>query len=60
MGTYDEAGDAIAAWLSAGADEVHLVLPPGRPEEELLRIVEVAAAAGDPAREGRRSSFLGT
>jgi alkanesulfonate monooxygenase SsuD/methylene tetrahydromethanopterin reductase-like flavin-dependent oxidoreductase (luciferase family) len=60
MGTYDDVGDEVAAWLSAGADEVHLVLPPGRPEEELLQIVEVAAAAGDPAPDGTRSSFLGT
>ncbi|HEY1358289.1 MAG TPA: LLM class flavin-dependent oxidoreductase [Thermoleophilaceae bacterium] len=48
--TYDRTRDAIAAWLSAGADSVHLVLPPGRPEEELTEIVEVAAgvAASDP------------
>ena len=46
MGSYDAAAAEIAAWVDAGADEVHLVLPPGRPEEELVRIVEVAAAAG--------------
>jgi alkanesulfonate monooxygenase SsuD/methylene tetrahydromethanopterin reductase-like flavin-dependent oxidoreductase (luciferase family) len=43
LGTYDRAGEAIAAWFAAGADSVHLVLPPGRPEEELAEIVEVAA-----------------
>jgi alkanesulfonate monooxygenase SsuD/methylene tetrahydromethanopterin reductase-like flavin-dependent oxidoreductase (luciferase family) len=43
LGTYDQAGDMIAAWFAAGADSVHLVLPPGRPEEELTEIVNVAA-----------------
>jgi len=43
LGTYDRAGEAIAAWFAAGADSVHLVLPPGRPEDELAEIVEVAA-----------------
>ena len=45
LGTYDRAGEAIAAWFAAGADSVHLVLPPGRPEEELAEIVDVAARA---------------
>lgn len=45
FGTYDRARETIAAWFEAGADSVHLVLPPGRPEEELLNIVEVAASA---------------
>jgi alkanesulfonate monooxygenase SsuD/methylene tetrahydromethanopterin reductase-like flavin-dependent oxidoreductase (luciferase family) len=51
--TYDRAGEAIAAWLAAGADSVHLVLPPGRPEDELAEIVEVAAgvvSANAPAQ----------
>jgi alkanesulfonate monooxygenase SsuD/methylene tetrahydromethanopterin reductase-like flavin-dependent oxidoreductase (luciferase family) len=43
LGTYDGAGEAIVAWLAAGADSVYLVLPPGRPEDELAEIVEVAA-----------------
>src|SRR5215211_1514125 len=43
MATYDRAGEAIAAWFAAGADSVHLVLPPGRREEELAEIVKVAA-----------------
>ncbi len=43
LGTYDQASEAIVAWLAAGADSVHLVLPPGRPEDELAEIVEVAA-----------------
>ena len=45
FGTYDEGPEQIAAWLAAGADSVQLVLPPGRPEDELAEIVEVAAAA---------------
>jgi alkanesulfonate monooxygenase SsuD/methylene tetrahydromethanopterin reductase-like flavin-dependent oxidoreductase (luciferase family) len=43
MGTHDQAGEAVAAWFAAGADSVNLVLPPGRPEEELTAIVKVAA-----------------
>jgi alkanesulfonate monooxygenase SsuD/methylene tetrahydromethanopterin reductase-like flavin-dependent oxidoreductase (luciferase family) len=43
LGTYDQAAGEIAAWFAAGADSVHLVLPPGRPEEELAQIVDVAA-----------------
>ena len=44
MATYDGAAEAIAAWSAAGADSVHLVLPPGRPEDELAEILRVAAA----------------
>ena len=43
FGTYDEGPDLIAAWAAAGADSVGLVLPPGRPEDELAQIVEIAA-----------------
>jgi alkanesulfonate monooxygenase SsuD/methylene tetrahydromethanopterin reductase-like flavin-dependent oxidoreductase (luciferase family) len=43
LGTYDDAGSIAGAWLAAGADRISLVLPPGRPEEELARIVDVAA-----------------
>jgi alkanesulfonate monooxygenase SsuD/methylene tetrahydromethanopterin reductase-like flavin-dependent oxidoreductase (luciferase family) len=43
LGTYDRAAEAIAAWFDAGADSVHLVLPPGRPADELAEIVAVAA-----------------
>jgi alkanesulfonate monooxygenase SsuD/methylene tetrahydromethanopterin reductase-like flavin-dependent oxidoreductase (luciferase family) len=43
MGTYDDAADRIAAWLGATADAVNLVLPPGRPEAELIEIVDIAA-----------------
>lgn len=46
MGTYDQAAEAIAGWFGAGADSVTLVLPPGRPEEELAEIAKVAAAVG--------------
>ena len=45
MGTYARADEAIAEWFAAGADDVNLVLPPGRPEEELFQIVWVAARA---------------
>ena len=45
LGTYAEAPDRIGAWLAAGADDVTLVLPPGRPEEELAALIELAAAA---------------
>lgn len=45
MATYDRADDAIGAWFAAGADNVSLVLPPGRPEAELSEILEVAADA---------------
>jgi alkanesulfonate monooxygenase SsuD/methylene tetrahydromethanopterin reductase-like flavin-dependent oxidoreductase (luciferase family) len=44
FGTYDRAGDTIAAWFAAGADDVNLVLPPGRPEEELIEFLDVASA----------------
>ncbi len=50
MATYDRADDAIAAWFAAGADDVSLVLPPGRSEEELTEILEVAADAVDAPR----------
>jgi len=45
MATYDRADDAIGAWFAAGADNLSLVLPPGRPEAELTEILEVAADA---------------
>ncbi len=52
MGTYEEAGQAVAAWAATGVDTVGFVLPPGRPEEELAEIVRVAAgvATGSPDR----------
>jgi alkanesulfonate monooxygenase SsuD/methylene tetrahydromethanopterin reductase-like flavin-dependent oxidoreductase (luciferase family) len=43
MGTYDQAKESMAASFAAGADSVHLVLPPDRPEGELAEIVDVAA-----------------
>ena len=43
FGTYDQAGDTIAAWLAAGADTLNLVLPPGHPEEEFTQFLDVAA-----------------
>ena len=48
MGTYDQANKSIAAWFTAGADTVQLVLPPDRPEDELAEIVKVAADAAWP------------
>jgi alkanesulfonate monooxygenase SsuD/methylene tetrahydromethanopterin reductase-like flavin-dependent oxidoreductase (luciferase family) len=56
MGTYDEAGEAIASWFAAGADDVHLVLPPNRSEEELTAIVEVAAAVSADSATARSSA----
>jgi len=44
FGTYDQAGDTIAAWFGAGADNLNLVLPPGRPEEELMEFLDVASS----------------
>jgi alkanesulfonate monooxygenase SsuD/methylene tetrahydromethanopterin reductase-like flavin-dependent oxidoreductase (luciferase family) len=43
FGTYEQAEATIAAWFAAGADDVNLVLPPNRPEQELAEILEVAA-----------------
>jgi alkanesulfonate monooxygenase SsuD/methylene tetrahydromethanopterin reductase-like flavin-dependent oxidoreductase (luciferase family) len=43
MGRHHEAAAAIDAWFAAGADSVHLVLPPGRPEEELAEVIDTAA-----------------
>jgi alkanesulfonate monooxygenase SsuD/methylene tetrahydromethanopterin reductase-like flavin-dependent oxidoreductase (luciferase family) len=44
FGTYDQAGAAIADWFAAGADDLNLVLPPGRPEEELEECLSYASA----------------
>jgi alkanesulfonate monooxygenase SsuD/methylene tetrahydromethanopterin reductase-like flavin-dependent oxidoreductase (luciferase family) len=44
MGTYDEAPRLTAAWTDAGADAIALVLPPGRPQDELSAVVDAAAA----------------
>jgi alkanesulfonate monooxygenase SsuD/methylene tetrahydromethanopterin reductase-like flavin-dependent oxidoreductase (luciferase family) len=56
MGTYDEAPELIAAWLDAGVDSVQMVLPPGRPEDELSEIVDVAARAQTLGAAGRERS----
>jgi alkanesulfonate monooxygenase SsuD/methylene tetrahydromethanopterin reductase-like flavin-dependent oxidoreductase (luciferase family) len=48
METYDRAEQAISAWFEAGADTVHLVLPPNRPDDELAQIL--AAVAGFASR----------
>jgi alkanesulfonate monooxygenase SsuD/methylene tetrahydromethanopterin reductase-like flavin-dependent oxidoreductase (luciferase family) len=45
FGTYDRAGETIAAWFAAGADNLNLVLPPGHPEEELDELLDVASHA---------------
>ena len=50
FGTYDEAADTIAAWFSAGADSINLVMPPGHPEEELQELLDVAHAASAAPR----------
>jgi alkanesulfonate monooxygenase SsuD/methylene tetrahydromethanopterin reductase-like flavin-dependent oxidoreductase (luciferase family) len=43
FGTYDEAAETIAAWQPAGVDDLDLVLPPGRPVEQLDELLDVAA-----------------
>jgi alkanesulfonate monooxygenase SsuD/methylene tetrahydromethanopterin reductase-like flavin-dependent oxidoreductase (luciferase family) len=53
MGTYDEAPALINEWFAAGADSVQLVLPPGRPEDELAAVVDAAAKAQTPGAAGR-------
>jgi alkanesulfonate monooxygenase SsuD/methylene tetrahydromethanopterin reductase-like flavin-dependent oxidoreductase (luciferase family) len=45
FGTYDQAREAIGAWLAAGADSIDLALPPGRPEEQLAEVLDVVAGA---------------
>ncbi len=57
LGTYDEAGEAIAGWFAAGADTVQLVLPPGRPEDELAEIVDVAAGFQNVSSAARRTGM---
>lgn len=42
MGSYDEAPDAVRAWLEAGADAIDLVLPLGLPEEQLHEMLQAA------------------
>lgn len=63
MGTYDQAKESMAAWFAAGADSVHLVLPPDRPEDELAEIVKVAASvasANAPALPAAATSARAT
>ena len=48
MGTYDEAPDAVRAWLEAGADAIDLVLPLGLPVEQLHRDARGRRARGLP------------
>jgi alkanesulfonate monooxygenase SsuD/methylene tetrahydromethanopterin reductase-like flavin-dependent oxidoreductase (luciferase family) len=48
MDTYDRAEQAISAWFAAGADTLHLVLPPNRSDDELAQIL--AAVAGSASR----------
>jgi alkanesulfonate monooxygenase SsuD/methylene tetrahydromethanopterin reductase-like flavin-dependent oxidoreductase (luciferase family) len=50
MGTYKEAGDLLRDWFAAGADSVQLVLPPGRPEQELDEVL--GATAGGVSTTG--------
>jgi len=44
IGTYEEAPDAVRAWLEAGADAIDVVLPFGLPEERLREMLRAAAA----------------
>jgi alkanesulfonate monooxygenase SsuD/methylene tetrahydromethanopterin reductase-like flavin-dependent oxidoreductase (luciferase family) len=43
MATYEEAPDAVRAWLEAGADTIDLVLPLGFPEQQHREMLEAAA-----------------
>ena len=36
------------AWFAEGVDSVQLVLPPGRPEDELANVIDVSARAAAP------------
>jgi alkanesulfonate monooxygenase SsuD/methylene tetrahydromethanopterin reductase-like flavin-dependent oxidoreductase (luciferase family) len=51
MCTYDEAPDAVGAWLAAGADAIDVVLPLGLPEEQLQEMLQAAAPAASPGGE---------
>ena len=53
FGTYDQAEATIASWFIAGADSVNLVLPPGRPEHELVEILRLAAQAVSTRQSSR-------
>jgi alkanesulfonate monooxygenase SsuD/methylene tetrahydromethanopterin reductase-like flavin-dependent oxidoreductase (luciferase family) len=44
FGTYEQAGETIAAWFAAGIDSLNLVLPPGHPQEELAEYLDVASS----------------
>lgn len=48
FGTYDELPEQIDAWVAAGADSVALVLPPGRPEDELTALLEGVRRRWEP------------
>ena len=54
MGTYDDAPDAVRAWLEAGADSIDLVLPLGLPEEQLHEMLQATAPAVAPGGAGNR------
>jgi alkanesulfonate monooxygenase SsuD/methylene tetrahydromethanopterin reductase-like flavin-dependent oxidoreductase (luciferase family) len=58
MGTYDQAPDAVRAWLEAGADTIDLVLPVGVPEERLHELLEAAAPAATPSAGERTMASL--
>lgn len=56
IGTYGQAEEAIDSWFAAGADDVQLVLPPNRSEEELAEIVEVAACVSAGSARSRSAA----
>ena len=45
LATYDEAPEAVRAWLDGGADAIDLILPLGLPEERLHEMLAAAAPA---------------
>jgi alkanesulfonate monooxygenase SsuD/methylene tetrahydromethanopterin reductase-like flavin-dependent oxidoreductase (luciferase family) len=53
MCSYDQAPDAVRAWLEAGADTVDLVLPLGLAEEQLHEMLQAAAPLGRLQRPNR-------
>jgi alkanesulfonate monooxygenase SsuD/methylene tetrahydromethanopterin reductase-like flavin-dependent oxidoreductase (luciferase family) len=55
MGSYEEAPEAVGAWLAAGADAIDLVLPLGVPEKQLHEMLEAAAPAA-VSSSGRAAS----
>ncbi len=50
FGTYDQAEAAVNQWFAVGVDAVNLVLPPGRPADELADVLGATAAFASAIR----------